>query len=221
MTMMHPRELKYPSLKEPKRLHAFFNFQEWAALLAAIGELHPEILDRVQVARDAGLRPAEHAYLTWADIDLHRRVIRITGKPGLWEPKTWEERVIPMTDTVLRILKRRGKERKGPWVFSDGPAPVVSISRSLSACAAHAGIEKKVGPNMLRHTFATHGLLQGITSRSVGEIMGHKDERTTGRYVHAIKEELAREITLMDRKRAPRKSGALPTNPPHKKQKAS
>jgi len=221
-TLMHATTFKYPHLKEPKRLHSFFTFEEWDALLDAAREIHPEIVDRIEIARDAGLRPAEHAYLAWAsDIDLHNRIIRITGKPGLWEPKTWEERVIPMTANAYAILKRRRKVRQGPWVFSDGPAPVIDIGKSLSACAEHAGIEKKVGPNMLRHTFATHGLMGGIKSKSISELMGHKDERTTARYIHAIQDGLAQEIALLDRKKQPRRGKTVATKSPHQKKKAS
>lgn len=220
--IMHAATFKYPHLKEPKRLHAFFDFDEWEALLASARELHPQIVDRIEVARDAGLRPAEHAYLAWStDIDFSNRLIRITGKPGLWEPKTWEERVIPMTANAYAILKRRYKQRTGPWVFSDGPAPVVNIKNSLKACAAHAGIEKKVGANMLRHTFATHGLMGGIKSKSISEIMGHKDERTTARYLHAIQDGLAAEIALLDRKKRGRKSKAVPTKSPQPKKNGS
>ena len=60
------------------------------------------------------------------------------------------------------------------------------IQRAVKQAARDAGIEKKVTPHTLRHSFATHMLLAGYDIRTVQELMGHKDVRTTQIYTHVL-----------------------------------
>jgi len=63
-----------------------------------------------------GMRPAELAYLTWNDVDLHTKTVKIQGKEG-FKPKTSQERIIPLCSTALEILKELYQKRKSRWVF--------------------------------------------------------------------------------------------------------
>jgi integron integrase len=61
-----------------------------------------------------------------------------------------------------------------------------SIQRAVKDAATKAGINKHVGPHTFRHSFATNLLQSGCDIRTVQELLGHKDVKTTMGYTHAI-----------------------------------
>jgi integrase len=63
----------------------------------------------------------------------------------------------------------------------------IMISRELTRAAKLAGVTKRVTAHTLRHSFATHLILRGVDIRSIQQLLGHVDVRTTEIYTQLAK----------------------------------
>jgi site-specific recombinase XerD len=60
------------------------------------------------------------------------------------------------------------------------------LQKALKQAVREAGIQKKVGCHTFRHSFATHLLQNSYDIRTVQELLGHKDVKTTMIYTHVL-----------------------------------
>jgi integrase/recombinase XerD len=141
-----------------------------------------------------GLRASETIGLELADLDLEEQVLRARGKGS-------KERVVPVgrqAVQALRIYLTNGRPhivgaRPETHVFVNfrgGPLTRQGLYKIVRRHAMRAGLEDRMSPHTLRHTFATHLLTGGCDLRSVQEMLGHADVATTQLYTHLTSQRL-------------------------------
>lgn len=173
------REVK--KLKTPRKQVRFLSSDEVRKLLeAGSGRMRPI----VETLLYTGLRRDELTHLTWADVDLQRRVVAVQAKDG-WHPKDYEVRHIPMAPRLHELLKSLPR-KDNPWVFStsnDGPHLGHILSRDFRKLLKLCGI-KGSSLHTLRHTFASHLVMNGTDVYTVQKLLGHSSIKTTEIYAH-------------------------------------
>ena len=164
-------------------------------------------------AYGAGLRVSEVVALKVGDIDSERMLLRVErGKGG----KDRHAMLSPQLLELLRAWWREGRRRSlllpGGWLFP-GRNPVEPLSarqlgRVVRAAAQAAGINKRVSPHTLRHSFATHLLEQGVDIRVIQTLLGHAKLDTTALYTRVAnthdpgRHQPARPARTLDRREA-------------------
>ncbi len=141
-----------------------------------------------------GLRASEAITLELSQLDLEAGIVRPHGKGS-------KERIVPVGSAALRSLREyleRGRPklvglRDEPRVFLNARGGRLSrqgLYKIVQRHARAAGLEQRMSPHTLRHTFATHLLAGGCDLRSLQEMLGHADIGTTQIYTHLSPERL-------------------------------
>jgi len=169
-----------PRSKEPKKLRQVLTPEEVARLIEAAPSRKYRCA--FSVAYGAGLRSSEVVSLKVSDIDSTRMVLRIEdGKGG-------RDRLAKLSPQMLKELRAWWKVAK-PKVFlfpsQLKAADHISARQYHRACreaAIRARLDRSVHPHMLRHSFATHLLDQGVDIRVIQAMLGHQKLETTAIY---------------------------------------
>jgi len=141
-----------------------------------------------------GLRASEAIALELSELDLERGILRAHGKGS-------KERIVPIGSKAIETLNdylERGRPRlvglrDEPHVFLNlrgGALSRQGLYKIVQRHARTAGLEQRMSPHTLRHTFATHLLAGGCDLRSLQEMLGHADIGTTQIYTHLSNERL-------------------------------
>lgn len=146
-----------------------------------------------------GLRVSELCGVYLRDVDWRAAEIRIRPEVA----KGGREAVVYLDDATLDWLERwkhvrRAHAAGNPWLFVTLVGGQVNrhyVWEMTARYARKAGIERKVWPHLLRHTFATDLLAEGFNLKQVQELMRHSNIQTTSIYLHV------RDIELRDKVR--------------------
>ena len=155
-----------------------------------------ELRDRalLELMYGCGLRASEAVGLDVGDLDLRRNFVRPHGKGS-------KDRIVPVGSQASAALARYLRSGRPELVgseperrlfvnFRGGALTRQGLYKIIQRHAKAVGLEQRMSPHTLRHTFATHLLSGGCDLRSVQEMLGHADVSTTQLYTHLSRERI-------------------------------
>ena len=183
------QEKRFYSIERPKKARTLPKVLTETEVLSVLKSLenikHKAIIGTIY---SSGLRRSELINLRKQDIVFENRILNIRASKGK------KDRITVLSDSLAIVLKKYLEMHKPNYWLFEGPNrkqySATSISKILDRAAQKAGIEMKVTPHMLRHSFATHLLEQGIDIRYIQTILGHESTKTTEIYTHVSKKSL-------------------------------
>ena len=174
----------------------------------------------IQLLLYTGLRIGEALALTWEDVDIQNKTIKVNK--NLKQVKNRDDdqsvykiiiqnstktnsgtRIIPLNNKSIEALKQI-KEITGQYkyVFSTETGNNVSArtcDRMFRKIQENCGFKEIYGVHALRHTFASLLFKRGVDVNTVSEILGHKDVSVTyDTYIHLIQEQKVDAMNLLD-----------------------
>jgi integrase/recombinase XerD len=142
-----------------------------------------------------GSRASEVVGLKRADLHLEAGFCKCFGKGS-------KQRIVPLGRIAINALRDYIDKLRPRLVQSSPETPWVFVSRGgkqltremlwvlVKKYVKRAGLHSKVSPHTLRHSFATHLLAGGADLRTVQELLGHSNIRTTQQYTHVDRDRL-------------------------------
>ncbi|TMB67027.1 MAG: tyrosine recombinase XerC [Chloroflexi bacterium] len=187
--------------KRERRLPTILIKEHLSALIEAGGEETPQgIRNRaiLELMYAAGIRLSEVIGLDLRNLEPGERTLLVRGKGN-------KERMVLFGAPAERSLRRYLKEARPRLAVDDTPALFLnragqrlsgrSVQQIVRRHALRAGLDERVYPHLLRHSFATHLLDGGAELRVVQDLLGHASASTTQIYTHVTEEQSRRVYT--------------------------
>ena len=190
------------SPKVPKKLPNFVDKNLIDTLMKTPSlDTHIGIRDRavLELFYSTGMRLSELVNMNIGDFEINKKLIRVIGKGN-------KERIIPYGRTAESAIKNYLKIRNISLkpAFANKPLFVNSSEKRISKRTIQRRMNnyiklvadgKRIGPHLLRHTFATHLLDNGADIRAVKDLLGHSSLSSTQIYTHVSIEKLKKDYT--------------------------
>jgi integrase/recombinase XerD len=149
----------------------------------------------IMLLYSSGLRVSELVNLRIGDLELDQKMGWVRSGKGA------KDRMFIISEKLVGKLKTFVKDRpKDEFLFRGhkGKMTTRSVQKVIVNAAKRAGIDKKVTPHVLRHTFATHMLESGVDLRKIQMLLGHSQLSTTQLYLNVSNKELKKVKSPLD-----------------------
>lgn len=181
--------------KLPKSLPKCLNFEETEKLLnvfddSTIGIRNSLILE---ILYSTGIRVSEVVNIKKHDINYSEKSIKITGKGNKDRIVYYGSRCNDLLNIYLdKSYNKLNINNLDYLIISKTGKKICDreIRKVIDEAAVKSGLKFKISPHVLRHTFASHMLLDGADLRSVQELLGHENLSTTQIYTHISNERI-------------------------------
>lgn len=163
--------------KKEKRLPEVLTKEEVKKLIDSADTLKSKLI--ISMLYSGGLRVSELVNLKRSDINFNDRTGWVRRGKGS------KDRVFTISEGLAQDLLAYLKDREYSYVFSkDKPLTTRNIQKIIYGLRCKTGIQKKITPHTLRHSFATHLLENGTDIRVIQALLGHSSLNTTQIYAH-------------------------------------
>ncbi len=176
------------NIKTPKvsrKLPIVLTHEEVKLLIDSVKRKKHKLM--VMVLYSSGLRVSELVNLKIGDLEIDQKIGWVRSGKGA------KDRMFIISEKIVNRLKSYTKGRgKDEYVFAghNGRLTTRSVQKAIASTAKRAGIDKRVTPHVLRHTFATHMLESGVDLRKIQMLLGHSQLSTTQLYLSVSNKEL-------------------------------
>jgi site-specific recombinase XerD len=182
--------------RQPRRLPTVLAVDEVMRLLAALESLKYRVFFTLLYA--TGLRISEACVLETRDIQAARGVVHVRHGKGD------KERLVMLSPRLYELLRHYWREVRPspPYLFTTKrgkPLSRKTAGEAFRLAADEVGLDKRVTPHRLRHSFATHLLDNGTELRIIQTLLGHASIRSTTIYAHVSTGLLAKTTSPLDR----------------------
>lgn len=182
------------NLKHAQHLPMVLTTDEVASMIEATGNLKHRCI--LEVLYCSGVRLQECLDLEPGDILSKQMLIHVRhGKGNKSRYTLLSRRALES----LRIYVKATRPKK--YLFEGRNGALYSrrsVEKVVSSAGERAGIRKAVSPHVLRHSFATHLLDQGVDLRIIQKLLGHTSIKTTTIYTHVSTQSLERVVSPLD-----------------------
>lgn len=183
-------------IKTPPR---FLSREDFAELLKVVKE--PLLQDIFTFAVHTAMRLSEISHLRWHFVDINARNLTIANQWN-FETKSGRQRTIPATSTVVDILKKQLKNRKGltAYVFQRNGfrVPQSYITHKFREYCDKSKLPSQIHFHSLRHTAISWMLMSGMSIFDVARIAGHSDTSLVDKvYGHLTQEHKVSQINKL------------------------
>ena len=189
---LEPDDLKRP--KKSKKLPIVLSKEEIIDLIQVTKNLKHRAI--IGLLYSCGLRIGELLDLKISALDFDRNLLRVN------EGKGRKDRSVVMSE-VLKPLIFNYLNTYKPNIFiiegrDGGPYSATSVRQFLKKSCGYAGIKKQVTPHVLRHSYATHLMENGVDLRHIQLLLGHAKPETTMIYTHVAHRDLMQISSPLD-----------------------
>ena len=174
------------NIKVPKKIPVYLSYAEVQKLIEQTSFEKHKLL--IKLMYSSGLRVSEAVSLKIEDINFEEKIIKVAGGKGD------KQRVTIVSDKLLDEIGNYLGGRENGYLFEgidgEGHLSIRMAQKMIKEAAKKAGIQKRVTPHVLRHSFATSLLNKGVDIRFIQELLGHENLQTTQIYTHVSVERL-------------------------------
>ncbi|MBI4689504.1 MAG: tyrosine-type recombinase/integrase [Nitrospirae bacterium] len=126
---------------------------------------------------NCGMRFSEARFIKWENIDMQNRTITVKGKGN-------KNKKLPFGEWLYKEFLNLGVSSGYVFISKRTGEPIQNVRNVIAKAKKTAGISKRIHPHLLRHTFATHLLEEGVDLRIIQSLLGHTQVSTTEWYTH-------------------------------------